>query len=307
MTSGALIVAAGMSSRMGDFKPLLNIGAISIAQRVVATFQQAGVEKIVMVTGYNAVALERHLAGNGIVFLRNENYETTHMFDSACIGLRYLQDKCDRVLFTPVDIPLFTAATVQTLLASGAALASPVCEWETGHPILIASDLIPALLADSGEGGLRGALERCGVPMTLIPVQDRGVLHDADTPEDYRALLAYHNEQLVRPVLNVSLAREKVFFDARTAMLLRLVVETESVRTACQRMQMSYSSGWNVIRTLESQLSRTLIRRSQGGAGGGKSRLTEDGERLLEQYEAYVAALRESAAQCFDRFFEGLF
>ena len=307
MTSGALIVAAGMSSRMGDFKPLLNIGAISIAQRVVATFQQAGVEKIVMVTGYNAVALERHLAGNGIVFLRNEDYETTHMFDSACIGLRYLQDKCDRVLFTPVDIPLFTAATVQTLLASGAALASPVCEGETGHPILIASDLIPALLADSGEGGLRGALERCGVPMTLIPVQDRGVLHDADTPEDYRALLAYHNEQLVRPVLNVSLAREKVFFDARTAMLLRLVVETESVRTACQRMQMSYSSGWNVIRTLESQLSRTLIRRSQGGAGGGKSRLTEDGERLLEQYEAYVAALRESAAQCFDRFFEGLF
>ena len=73
MTTAALIVAAGMSSRMGDFKPLLNIGSISIAQRVVATFQQAGVEKIVMVTGYNAVMLERHLAGNGVVFLRNEN------------------------------------------------------------------------------------------------------------------------------------------------------------------------------------------------------------------------------------------
>ena len=105
----------------------------------------------------------------------------------------------------------------------------------------------------------------------------------------------------------MSCAREKVFFDARTAMLLRLVAETESVRTACQRMQMSYSSGWNVIRTLESQLSRTLIRRSQGGAGGGKSRLTEDGERLLAQYEAYVAALRESAAELFDSYFEGLF
>ncbi len=36
MTSAALIVAAGMSSRMGDFKPLLNIGSISIAQRVCA-------------------------------------------------------------------------------------------------------------------------------------------------------------------------------------------------------------------------------------------------------------------------------
>ncbi|MBR4549903.1 MAG: NTP transferase domain-containing protein [Oscillospiraceae bacterium] len=307
MTTGALIVAAGMSSRMGDFKPMLNIGSISIAQRVVATFQQAGIDKIVMVTGYNATALERHLAGNGVVFLRNEQYETTHMFDSARIGLRYLMDKCDRVLFTPVDIPLFTAATVQALLACDALLAAPVCEGETGHPTLIASAVIPALLADSGEGGLRGAFERCGAVMTPVPVQDRGILHDADTPEDYRALLAYHNEQLVRPVLSVSLAREKPFFDARTAMLLRLVAETESVRTACQRMQMSYSSGWNVIRTLESQLSRTLIRRSQGGAGGGKSRLTEDGERLLRQYEAYVAALRENAAALFDSFFEGLF
>ena len=127
MTVGALITAAGMSSRMGDFKPMLNIGSISIAQRVIATFQQAGVDKIVMVTGYNATLLERHLAGNGVVFLRNEAYETTQMFDSVKIGLRYLQHKCDRVLFTPVDIPLFTAATVRALLESAAELACPVC------------------------------------------------------------------------------------------------------------------------------------------------------------------------------------
>ena len=88
MTNAALIVAAGMSSRMGDFKPMLNIGSISIAQRVVATFQQAGIEKIVMVTGYNAPLLERHLSGSLIVFLRNEEYQTTQMFDSVCIGLR---------------------------------------------------------------------------------------------------------------------------------------------------------------------------------------------------------------------------
>ena len=307
MTVGALITAAGMSSRMGDFKPMLNIGSISIAQRVIATFQQAGVDKIVMVTGYNATLLERHLAGNGVVFLRNEAYETTQMFDSVKIGLRYLQDKCDRVLFTPVDIPLFTAATVRALLESAAELACPVCEGEAGHPTLIGCKLIERILSDSGEGGLRGALERCGEPMVQIPVSDKGILHDADTPEDYRALLAYHNEQLVRPVLSVSLAREKVFFDGRTAMLLSLVEETSSVRTACQRMQMSYSSGWNVIRALESQLGRTLIQRSQGGAGGGKSRLTEDAKQLLAQYEAYSAALRGEAARLYDRYFEGLF
>lgn len=73
--------------------------------------------------GYNAEELERHLASSGVVFLRNENYRTTHMFDSALIGLRYLRDKCRQVLFTPVDIPLFTAATVDALLTSGAELA----------------------------------------------------------------------------------------------------------------------------------------------------------------------------------------
>ena len=307
MTDAALIVAAGMSSRMGDFKPMLNIGSISIAQRVVATFQQAGVDKIVMITGYNAIQLERHLSGLGIVFLRNEEYQTTQMFDSVCIGLRYLQDKCDRVLFTPVDIPLFTAATVKTLLETDAELAAPAVGEETGHPTLIASSLFSSILSDPGDQGLRGALERCGAEMQRIPVEDRGILHDADTPEDYQALLKYHNKQLVRPVVNVSLSREKVFFDSRAAMLLRLIDETRSVRLACQRMQVSYSSGWNVIRTLEDQLGRRLVQRSQGGAGGGKSNLTEDGVQLLSHYDAYSAALREDAQNRFKEFFGELF
>ena len=307
MQTAALIVAAGMSSRMGDFKPMLNIGSISIAQRVVANFHQAGVDKIVMITGYNATMLERHLSGNGIVFLRNEQYETTQMFESVCIGLSYLQGKCDRILFTPVDIPLFTAATVEALLASEGLLASPVCEGKPGHPTLIDASMIPYILAHDGEGGLRGALENCPAPMTEIPVADRGILHDADTPEDYRSLLKYHNEQLVRPVINVSLAREKVFFDSRTATLLRLIEETNSVRSACQRMQLSYSSGWNTIRTLESQLNHSLVERSQGGAGGGKSHLTEDGKKLLSAFESYSTAMRDSASQLFPRYFEDLF
>ena len=307
MLTAALIVAAGMSSRMGDFKPMLNIGSISIAQRVVASLQQAGVEKIVMVTGYNAVQLERHLSGLGIVFLRNENYEHTQMFESACIGLSYLADKCDRLLFTPVDIPLFTAATLQQLLGSDAPLACPVCDGKRGHPILIASSLIGRILSDSGHDGLRGALERCGAPMTEIPVEDRGILHDADTPEDYKALLRYHNEQLVRPQVGVALVRELPFFDQRTAMLLHLVEETASVRTACQRMQMSYSSGWNVIHALESQLNHPLVRRSQGGAGGGGSSLTEDGIAFLRQYDAYAAAVRDYAVEHFEEYFGGLF
>jgi len=305
MQTAAIIVAAGMSSRMGDFKPMLNIGSISIAQRIVANFHQAGVDKIVMVTGYNATTLERHLANNGIIFLRNENYESTQMFDSAKIGLEYLRDKCEQILFTPVDIPLFTSTTVKTLIDCGKKLACPVCEGQQGHPLLISSGLVDSILADSGEGGLKGAISRCGEELCEIEVDDAGVLHDADTPEDYRALLNFHNAQLVRPVLNVSLAKEMPFFDEKIAMLLSLVDETSSVRTACQRMQISYSTGWNIIRTMESQFSRTLIERSQGGAGGGQSRLTDDGRQLIEAFNRYSAELRRMANELFDTYFDG--
>ena len=307
MQIGALIVAAGMSSRMGQFKPMLNIGSISVAQRVIATLSQSGVSKIVMVTGYNATILERHLSGNGIIFLRNDHYETTQMFDSVKIGLRYLLDKCDKVLFTPVDVPLFTSRTVKTILDSGAPLACPLCEGRQGHPILIDNGLIPEILNDCGEMGLKGAMDRCSVPLRRIDVDDPGTIHDADTPEDFSQLVDYHNSQLVRPVVSVSLNKEKPFFDSKIAMLLMLVDETKSVRAASQRMQLSYSSCWNIIRTLESQLNYTLIERSQGGAGGSQSRLTDRGRALLQRYTAYEQALKEQANALYAQYFGGLF
>ena len=225
------------------------------------------------------------------------------MFDSAKIGLKYIKDKCDKVLFTPVDIPLFTALTVADLIDSGAELACPVCGGKTGHPLLISSAVIEKILNDSGDGGLQGAISRCGTEMVQVPVEDQGILHDADTPADYESLLKYHNEQLIRPELWVSLARERPFFDEKTAMLLSLVDETSSVRTSCQRMQISYTSGWNIIRALESQLHFPLIERSQGGANGGESRLTEKGRRFVDCYERFAAHLRKEASEIFNEYF----
>ena len=307
MSTGAVITAAGMSSRMGDFKPMLNIGSMSISKRIVATLRQAGVEKIVMVTGHNADELEHHLAGNGIVFLRNMDYEHTHMFDSAKIGLEYLADKCEKILFTPIDIPLYTAATVTALLDSGAELACPVYEGQTGHPLLMSAYIAQKLLSDNGEDGMRGAIARCGVDMLEVIVDDEGILHDADTPQDYKKLLAFHNKQLARPIVSVAIARETQFFDSKTAMLLTLIEETGSVRTACTRLQISYSAGWNALRNLETQMHRSIVNRSQGGAGGGNSRLTEEGKDLLRRYNQFEASIRETASELFSQIFEDFF
>lgn len=56
------------------------------------------------------------------------------------------------------------------------------------------------------------------------------------------SLLDEHNNSLLRPVLQVSIAKEKAFMDERISLLLMLISETGSVREASERMQISYSS-----------------------------------------------------------------
>ncbi len=302
MKVGAVITAAGMSSRMGDFKPMLSIGSISVAQRIIATLQQSGITQIVVVTGYNADELERHLARSGVIFLRNENYENTEMFDSACIGLSYLRDKCDRILFTPVDIPLFRADTVEELLKKHSDVVYPVCAGSKGHPILLSAKVIDRLLAYRGEGGLAGALQALDLSESYLHIEDEGILYDADTPEDFDKLLEYHNSQLMRPVIELSLEKERRFFDQHIALLLELIDETRSVKTACQRMQISYSQGWKTLNSIEAQAGFPLILRKQGGARGGSSSLTPEGRLLLERYRQYEKAMRQASLELYEKY-----
>ena len=223
MNYGAVIVAAGLSSRMGDFKPLLQIGSRSVVQHVISAFQRAGIEQIVVVTGHNAAAVEAHLADSGVAFLHNEHYRSTQMFDSAKIGLSHMKDRCDRVFFTPVDIPLFSARTVTRLMESGAILATPFCNGHQGHPLMLSAKLIDPILCDSGEGGLKGTISRLGLPMTHVEVNDPGVLRDADTPEEFQALLAYYRQtnQILYPT------------DAEIGQLLDRADTPEPIRAHC--------------------------------------------------------------------------
>lgn len=96
------------------------------------------------------------------------------MLDSAKIGLRYLKDRCDKVLFCPVDIPFFTDETVEKVLSRKAGIVILRCAGKGGHPIVIDSALIPSILTYRGEEGLRGALKATGVPVQYVDVEDPG-------------------------------------------------------------------------------------------------------------------------------------
>ena len=302
LKASAVILAAGLSSRMGVFKPLLKLGSISLIQRIISTFRQSGVEEIVVVTGNHARELERHVAKQGVICLQNRDYASSEMFDSVKIGLSYLAPKCSHIFLTPVDVPLFTRETVARLLQSNADAALPICGRKAGHPVLLRAAAIPGILEYQGENGLAGAIS--GLHKDYVSVRDEGILFDADTPEDYRALLDYHNKQLIHPEIRISIARERPFLEPETALLLQLIGETESVRSASARTGVSYSKCWKMLAAIEEQTRRAVVQSFPGGGNGGKTCLTEYGRSLLDRYRGYQEEVARLAEQAFSIFFE---
>ena len=304
MRTGAVIVAAGLSSRMGDFKPLKQMGSMSIISRVIANFQQADVFPIVVVTGFKAPALEKHIAKFGVICVRNADYDKTEMFDSAVLGFSFIKDKCDRIFFTPGDIPLFTYDTVQRLLATSTDVAKPVFNGQEGHPVLLSRALLNKICTYHGQGGLRGALENYGEKVQLISVDDEGILLDADTKEQYEQLVALNNKLLFRPALDVALMRQGRLFDKDAALLLTMVANEGNVKEACARVGISYSKAWKQLKALEENLGFPLLERQPGGEAGGGSQLTPQGQKLLKQYGKYVEAVKKYANSIFPEYFE---
>ena len=309
MRFGAVIVAAGMSKRMNDFKQLMKIGDMTFADRVITNFQRAGIQDIAIVTGYRGEELEKSLKGSGVVFLRNDHYETTRMFDSACIGFSYLKDRCDAVFFCPVDVPFFTDETVKAEMnrVESADIIVPYCHARPGHPILLSHRAVEYVLQYTGERGMRGAYESFGQTgagtVLQIGVDDDGAVMDADTKEDYQNLLDLHNARLMRPDIRVRLCNSKPFFGPGTVNLFRQIASTGSVREACEKCGISYSKGWTIIHDCENELGYRIVERQPGGKYGGKSVISKHGEKLILLYEQLEREMNEIVQQKFDEIF----
>ena len=186
MKIGAIILAAGYSSRMDGFKPLMFLGGKNLLAHSAGVFQRAGVSSVSVVTGHRGEEIEAEAARLGLSSIRNPEYNRG-MFSSVLCAVQQMQD-LDGFFILPVDIPLIYPSTICRLVASfdGHSVLLPVFREEQGHPPLIPRDVIPAILDHNGEGGLKAVLEK--QVCVDIPVWDRGILMDADIPVDFSAL-----------------------------------------------------------------------------------------------------------------------
>jgi len=195
----AVLTAAGCSSRMGDFKPLLPFGNSFIAASCVDRLRRAGVSEIIVVIGHRSGELRAALESRSVCFSENPDYRTTEMFDSLKRGLASVSRDCKKIVVQPIDLPAILPQTIAALLREDGQAVRPTYHGKSGHPIVLDASILPQILAYGGGDGLRGALRAPGISVRELPVEDEGVLLDADTNEDYVNLLRLQ-EQRTRTV-----------------------------------------------------------------------------------------------------------
>ena len=196
--TAAVITAAGLSSRMGRFKPLLPLKDGNFISRITESFREAGVEDIIVVTGNKASLIRESLQGLPVIFVHNANYENSDMFDSFLAGLKALPAGYSSVFVTTADIPLFLPFSLKEMLREmdekgekAPDMIKPCYCGRGGHPMLINLNCIKDFTSYKGGDGLRGAMRSAGIIPFRLSLPDPGVVLDADTLEDYEKLLQY--------------------------------------------------------------------------------------------------------------------
>lgn len=191
---GGIVLLGGYSSRMGRFKPAMEIGGLTLVERCVNLLFQAGLSPVVAVVGHNREEAEALAVRAGAIPVFNPHYPSG-MFSSVKRGVEALMgEDLAGAFLLPVDIPLVRPCTVKALLDrfcsshGGLDALIPSFKGLNGHPPVISGDCFGHILSHHGEGGLRALMS--GWRVGELAVFDRHVLMDMDTPEDCQAIIS---------------------------------------------------------------------------------------------------------------------
>jgi CTP:molybdopterin cytidylyltransferase MocA len=215
----ALVPAAGLSSRMGGFKPLLDLGGKPLIVRTVESLCRGGAGLVTVALGYRGeeveAALREEFGGADraeipprLRFVWNRDFRITDMLASIRAALAAMlegtppgaRERAPWGFFLiPADMPAVKPETLRALAEFAAGqgwpqACFPVYGGKRGHPPLISSACIPDILEWRGNGGLRGFWDACGEGICECAVEDPGCLMDADTPEDYQRIKEYYKQ-----------------------------------------------------------------------------------------------------------------
>ncbi|HET6973210.1 MAG TPA: nucleotidyltransferase family protein [Pyrinomonadaceae bacterium] len=184
----AILLAAGRSSRMGAFKPLLPFGNKTVIECCIDYLRAGGVEEIVVVLGHRADDIRQQVSG--VKFALNPDPDSP-MGASIAAGVRELPETAQATLIVLVDHPAVAPTVVSTLLESwksGARLVIPTWQGRGGHPVLVDLSFKAELLNLPEGGGMRALFDAYRNEITRVPVASPFIARDMDTWDDYTSL-----------------------------------------------------------------------------------------------------------------------
>lgn len=187
-----LLLSAGLSGRMGKFKPLLDYKSKSFIQNVVLKLDLV-CDKITIVTGYKANEVEVNVnqlkLDSKIQFVFNENFEKG-MFNSLLTGLKAVKES-DWILYHFVDQPGLPEKFYREIIQQIDDLHNwiqPSFKKQKGHPILIHKTVFDLIISASAERSLREISKNPVVKKKFWECDFEEILQDIDTDQDYRKL-----------------------------------------------------------------------------------------------------------------------
>ena len=183
---GIVVLAAGGSTRMGQPKQLLPLGASTILEQTLAAAIGSVCRPVIAVVGASAEQI-RPVIGVRIQVVENPDWpEGIHTSIGA--GLRALQlcENVDGVVLTNADQPYIKARVFNALVArfrsGGKKIVASSYSGTMGCPALFAAELFPELLALT-EGGAKAVIRKYARHALALAWPEGA--YDVDTPEEY--------------------------------------------------------------------------------------------------------------------------
>jgi molybdenum cofactor cytidylyltransferase len=185
----AVVLAAGLSTRMGRPKMTLRWGEGTVIGQVTGVLLEAGAAPVVAVTGGAQQAVEAALARLPVQKVFNPRFAEDSMALSLQIGLRALPETVCACLVALGDQPQLQIDCVRAILEafrrSQAELVVPAWQGRRGHPWLVARPLWDGLLALQPPLTLRDWMRAQAAHTLVVDVSSDSILRDLDTPQDY--------------------------------------------------------------------------------------------------------------------------
>jgi len=177
-----IMLAAGLSSRMGDWKMLLPWQGSTVLDSALDN-ALAFCDRVILVTGFRAAELRQRYAGRSAIQLCHNARYQAGMFSSVRCGVAALTG--DRFFVVPGDMPAIDAAIYAQLWRhQSCGCLLPSYAGRNGHPVLLPFALAAYIAAAPEESNLRALIRACGY--TSVPVESQAIHWDIDTPEQYR-------------------------------------------------------------------------------------------------------------------------